>query len=246
MFAESMLETSWDLRTRRSWTTLTSFGLQALMIGLLLLSPLLNTVGLPSGRILPAPVSWGAPPPAAPPVHRQNITTIAQSNLADNVLVAPREVPNHVAKTDETAAPPQMSFNTAGVTGGIGDGSADGVWKSLGDCWNRAAPLPVPAPAPTVRPFRTSNMLAGSLVNRVRPEYPYPAKMAHVQGQVVLAAIISKEGTIENLRVVTGHPMLVRAVIEAVSRWRYRPYILNGEPVEVETQITVNFTLSGS
>jgi protein TonB len=89
-------------------------------------------------------------------------------------------------------------------------------------------------------------MLAGSLVHRVQPEYPYPAKMARVQGQVVLAAVISKEGTIENLRVVGGHPMLVRAAIEAVSLWRYRPYILNGEPVEVETQIMVNFTLGGS
>lgn len=89
-------------------------------------------------------------------------------------------------------------------------------------------------------------MLAGSLVHRVQPEYPYPAKMAHVRGQVVLAAVIGKEGTIENLRVIAGHPLLARAAIEAVSRWRYRPYILNGEPVEVETQIMVNFTLGGS
>ena len=86
----------------------------------------------------------------------------------------------------------------------------------------------------------------GNLVNRVRPDYPYAAKVAHVQGEVVLAAVIGKDGTIENLRVIAGHPMLVRAALEAVSRWRYRPYILNGEPVEVETQIMVNFNLSGN
>jgi protein TonB len=244
MFAESMLETSWAQRTRRSWTTLTSFGLQALVTGVLLVVPLWKTVGLPSGRVLPTPVTLGAPPPATLPVHHQNVATIVQSNLADNMLIAPRDVPNHVAYIEEVEAPPQISFNSPGVPGGTGDGSRDGVWRSLGDPANHPAPLPVPAP--TVRPFRTSNMLAGSLVNRVRPDYPYQAKMAHVQGQVLLAAIISKEGTIENLRVVAGHPMLVRAAIEAVSRWRYRPYILNGEPVEVETQIMVNFSLSGN
>ncbi|MGC1450903.1 MAG: energy transducer TonB [Candidatus Sulfotelmatobacter sp.] len=245
MFAESMLETSWAQRTRRNWTKFTSFGVQALVIGLVLLLPLLKTVGLPSGRVLPTPISWGTPPPSGPRVERQNTTTIVQSNLADNVLIAPRGVPAHVAQIEETIAPPQMSFNTPGVLGATGGGSGDGIWKSLDDSLSHVAPLPAPAPASTVRPFRTSNILAGSLVNRVQPEYPYAAKMAHVQGQVVLYAIISREGTIENLHVVTGHPLLVRAAIEAVSRWRYRPYILNGEPVEVETQIMVNFTLGG-
>ncbi|MFZ1143014.1 MAG: energy transducer TonB [Candidatus Sulfotelmatobacter sp.] len=246
MFAESMLETSWGQRTRLSWTTLTSFGLQALVIGLLLLFPLWKTVGLPSGRVLPTPVSWGSPPPAAPPLHHQNTTTIVQSNLADNVLIAPREVPRQVAMIEETSAPPQMSFNTAGVQGGTGSGSGDGVWKSLGDSLNHPASLPVSAAAPTVRPFRSSSLLAGSLVRRVQPVYPSLARSARVQGTVVLSAIISKAGTIENLRVLSGHPMLVAAAIEAVSQWRYRPYILNSEPIEVETQITVSFSLSGN
>ncbi len=245
MFAESMLETSWAQRTRRGWTTFTSFGLQAMVISLLLVLPLWKTIMLPSARVLPTPLSLGTPPPMAP-VHRQNTTTIVQSNLADNVLVAPREVPNHVAHIEEVVAPPQISFNTPGVPGSVGDGSKNGVWGLFADPVNHPASLPVTTATPKARPFRTSTMLTGSLLTRVQPDYPYPAKMAHVQGQVVLAAIISKQGTIENLRLVAGHPMLVRAAIEAVSRWRYRPYILNGEPVEVETQITVNFTLGGS
>ena len=245
MFAESMLETSWAQRTRQSWTTLTSFGLQALVIALLLGLPLLRTVGLPAGRVLPTPVTLGAPPPAAPPTHHQNVTPIVQSNLADNVLIAPAEVPNHIAHVEEFDAPPQVSFNTAGVVGGTGEGSRDGVWRSLGDPANHAAPLPVAAP-PTVRPFRRSYLLEGNILRRVQPVYPALARSARVQGPVVLSAIISKAGTIENLRVLSGHPMLVAAAIAAVSQWRYRPYILNGEPVEVETQIMVNFTLSGN
>ena len=89
-------------------------------------------------------------------------------------------------------------------------------------------------------------MLEGMLIRRVQPVYPPLARAARIQGSVVLAAVISKAGTIENLRMLSGHPMLVPAAIAAVSQWRYRPYILNGEPIEVETQITVNFTLNGN
>jgi protein TonB len=244
MFADSLLETSWAQRTRRSWTTLTSFGLEALVIGVLLLVPLWKTVGLPSVRALSTPVSWGAPPPAAPHIQRQRTTTIIQSNLADSVLIAPREVPKHIAMIEETIAPPQVSFDRPGVEGGTGSGSG-GVWKSLTDSLSHAE-TPPPAPAPTVRAIRTSSMLEGNLIRRVQPAYPPLARSARIQGAVVLAAIISKAGTIDNLRVVSGHPMLVSAALEAVSQWRYRPYILNSEPIEVETQITVNFLLAGN
>ena len=103
--------------------------------------------------------------------------------------------------------------------------------------------IPLPPPAIT-RPIRISQISEGNLIRRVQPLYPPIARTAGIEGQVVLQAVISKEGTIENLRVLSGHPMLVRAAIDAVSQWRYRPYILNNEPVEVETQITVNFSLS--
>jgi len=89
-------------------------------------------------------------------------------------------------------------------------------------------------------------MLEGNLIRRVDPTYPPLARSVRIQGSVVLTAVISKAGTIKNLRVLSGHPMLVPAAIDAVSQWLYRPYILNSEPVEVETQITVNFKLSGS
>lgn len=98
-------------------------------------------------------------------------------------------------------------------------------------------------PPPPVRQFRTSSMLQGSLIHRVEPIYPPLARAARVQGPVILEAIISKDGTMQNLRLISGHPLLVKAAIEAVSQWRYRPYILNNDAIEVETQITVNFVL---
>jgi protein TonB len=243
IFADAMLEVSWAQRSRRSWTTFTSFALQAAALGSLLLIPLLRTVSLPESRVLPTPVSWG-PPPAAP-VQRQHATTIVQSNLADNVLIAPREIPRHIAKIDETTAPPQVSYNEIGVPGSTGTDSRDGIWKSISESGSRSV-LPPPPPAPSVRQFRTSHMLEGNLIRRVEPTYPSLARTARIQGQVLLSAVIGKDGAIENLRVLSGHPMLVGAAVDAVRQWRYRPYILNGDAIEVETQITVNFRLGGN
>jgi protein TonB len=89
-------------------------------------------------------------------------------------------------------------------------------------------------------------MNEGDLVRKIVPTYPPLARSARIQGTVVLHAMISKQGTIENLRLLSGHPLLAPAAIDAVRQWRYRPYILNNEPVEVETQITVNFSLAGN
>jgi protein TonB len=89
-------------------------------------------------------------------------------------------------------------------------------------------------------------MSEGDVVRKILPVYPPLARNARIQGQVVLQAVISKQGAIEDLKVVAGHPMLVSAAIDAVRQWRYRPYVLNNEPVEVETQITVNFSLGGN
>lgn len=86
--------------------------------------------------------------------------------------------------------------------------------------------------------------MEGNLIYRVQPQYPPLARQARIQGSVVLQAVISREGAIEKLQVLSGHPMLVQAAVEAVRHWRYRPYVLNGEPVEVETEVTVNFVLS--
>ena len=86
--------------------------------------------------------------------------------------------------------------------------------------------------------------MEGNLIHRVQPVYPLVARQAGIQGTVVLQAVISRSGAVENLEAVSGHPMLVKAAMDAVRQWRYRPYLLNDQPVEVETQVTVIFILS--
>ncbi len=108
-----------------------------------------------------------------------------------------------------------------------------------------STPVAVPRVATPQRIRVSMGVQAGLLIRKVQPAYPPLARQARIQGTVLLQAEISKNGTIENLRLISGHPMLAPSAIEAVKQWKYRPYILNGEPVEVETQITVNFTLSG-
>ena len=88
-------------------------------------------------------------------------------------------------------------------------------------------------------------MMEGNLIYRIQPQYPPLARQARVQGIVVLRATISRDGKIENLQIISGHPLLVKSAMDAVLQWRYRPYYLSNEPVEVETQVTVNFTLAG-
>jgi len=105
---------------------------------------------------------------------------------------------------------------------------------------------PMAVPKVSVQRVRVSQGVSqGLLIKKVQPSYPPLARQARIQGTVTLQAEISKDGTIENLRLMSGHPMLAPAAIEAVKQWRYKPYLLNGEPVAVETTVMVNFTLSG-
>ena len=243
MFADSMLETSWAEHARRSWTTLTSFAVQATVTAILLLIPLIHPTALPFLKPLATPVMLALPPGPPPSTQSHAIEHPAESNLAHGVLIMPRTIPRHIRDVQEESGPPQVALSGSYVFGSTGAGDPNGIPYSLG---KSSSSLPVPPPPAVAHPPRVSHMMEGNLIRRVQPDYPPIARSARIQGQVVLAAIISKEGRIENLRVLAGHPMLVRAALEAVSQWRYRPYILNSEPVEVETQITVNFSLSGN
>jgi periplasmic protein TonB len=245
MFADSMLETSWAQRTRRSFTTLTSFGLQAVILGLLLLLPLWKTVGLPVARTVSTPVSLGRPdaPPERPAGHVRS--SGVQIVPYTGQIIAPRQVPRTIERgSDSSPVPTIGDIGAGGLPGEISSAVGSMTGFPIPLAGTRALP---PAPAPTIsHTFRTSSMLQGNLIRRVDPVYPPLARAARIQGSVVLAATISKAGTIDNLHALSGHPMLVPAAVDAVRQWRYRPYILNSEPIEVETQITVNFSLAGN
>src|SRR6185503_6267751 len=174
------------------------------------------------------------PPPAEVHVVKR------VSEIVDGQLRTPTKIPNKIVKIveDEQPAP---SNGVGGVVGGISGGSTGGV---LGGVLS-AANTPPPKVAPPQKIRVSSGVAAGNLINQVKPIYPPIAKQAHISGTVLLSATISKNGTIENLKVISGHPMLTQAALEAVRQWRYKPYMLSGEPTEVETQITVNFNLGG-
>ena len=233
------LNSSWDERSRRGLTTLTSFGLQALAVGVLLVLPLLRPAGLPLLRQLSTPVSMGQPLADAPAVRTHAGTNAAAPGSATIFLRPSTRFPIGMPTTGDDGPPVAPS---GPYIPGL-KGSPNGVFDSPGSDTRPIMPV---APVPIARPLSISHVSEGDLVRKILPTYPPLARAARLQGQVVLQAVIGKQGAIENLRVLSGHPMLVPAAIEAVRQWRYRPYILNSEPVEVETQITVNFSLTGN
>jgi len=235
MFADSVCDSRLDHDSRR-WTTLVSFGLQAVAVAVLLTLPFLSEQGLPELSFvshLMVPMSRAA----IQVQPRQAPSSGAVSS--HSFLVPPDHIPTGKLKTDDAdASPPNLRLGD-GVSTATRMGDPGGVAASIG------ATLPVLKPVPVVRPPRASVMMEGHLIHRVQPQYPAIAKLARIQGSVLLRAVISREGMIENLQAVSGPPALVMAAMDAVRQWRYRPYVLNGEPVEVDTQVTVNFVLGG-
>jgi protein TonB len=162
-----------------------------------------------------------------------------------NVLHAPKTIPKDVKMIREEELPPPSAGVVGGVAGGVPGGQTGGI---LGGMIGGIAPPPPPPPkkeAPKGPARIGGNVMAANLIRQVKPTYPPLARQARISGTVVFSAMISKEGTIENLALVSGHPLLVQAARDAVSQWVYKPTLLNGEPTEVATTISVNFTLSG-
>jgi protein TonB len=163
-----------------------------------------------------------------------------ETDIVNNQLRTPTKIPKKVEIIKEEEAPPPSVGVVGGVPGGVPGGQMGGVIGGI------ISNTPVAVPKVAVQRVRVSQgVTQGMVLHRVQPTYPPLARTARVQGSVILAAVIGKDGTIQNLHVISGHPLLTQAALDAVKQWRYRPYILNGEPVEVDTQVTVNFTLSG-
>src|SRR5947208_269610 len=240
MFEDSLIESGGKLKTARGKTTTFSFVLEAVIVGILVLIPLLFTEALPKAQLMMALVAPPPPPPPPPPPAAAKIVKQVQSDIVNGQLRTPTKIPRKVEIIKEEEAPPAMSGVVGGVPGGVRGGQMNGVIGGM----IRNAPMAVPLVA--VQRVRVSQgVTQGMVLHKVQPTYPPLARTARVQGSVLLAAVIGKDGTIQNLHVISGHPLLTQAALEAVRQWRYRPYILNGEPVEVDTQVTVNFTLSG-
>jgi protein TonB len=166
-----------------------------------------------------------------------------QTDIVNGQLRTPTKIPEKVQMIKEDEAPPPV-MSASGVVGGVPGGVPGGQMGGVIGGIISSAPI-VPKIATPQRIRVSQGVTQGMIIRRVQPSYPPLARQARIQGPVVLQAEIGKDGSIQNLHLISGHPMLAPAAIEAIKQWKYKPYILNGEPVEVETTITFNFTLSG-
>ncbi len=249
LFADVLLETSGLQRRRRNLATVLSLVFQCSLLGVLLLAPLMYTETLPRQQLLSFLVAPPPPPPPPPPAAvAPKVVERVGSDIMDGRLRTPGRIPQKVQMIRQDEAPPALSSGgvIGGVPGGIPGGQLGGVIGGIISSTSNLSSVPKLAILVAPKRVRISQgVTAGRLIQRIDPAYPALARAGRIQGEVVLTAIISRSGEIQNLVLVSGHPMLVPDAIQAVKQWRYRPFLLNGEPVEVETTITVIFQLSG-
>jgi periplasmic protein TonB len=237
MFEDSLMESGNRIKRKNKFWSFVAFLLNGGALLALVIWPLLHPEALPKqmmATLMVAPSPPPAPPPAAPAPKAQT-----KSELLSTELQAPSRIPKARKQVDEAAIPESIVSLTdmrdlsSGIPGGIG-----AIIESVGI----GRPAVVKPKAP-ISLSVSSGVMAGNLLVKTLPQYPAIPKAARIQGTVVLQATISKSGSIQNLRVISGPPLLQQAAMDAVRSWRYKPYLLNGEPVEVETTINVVFNL---
>ncbi len=238
-------------RTRKPWTVAVSFAGQGVMIGLAILVPLVTTEALPYGRLVEL-LTTPEPPPR-PPRPRQPEPAVptkrAPSQFNQSTLRQPAVIPTKVAVIED---PPDFaspaSSQGEGVPGSIGPATGTGG-SPFG---THISPPPEPQPAsykqePKPKPIPRITVggvvQQGKLISGPSPVYPTLAKQARISGVVRLQAVIARNGNIMDLHAVSGHPLLIPAAVAAVRQWIFQPTYLNGEPVEVATDIEVKFML---
>ncbi len=244
MFETALLESSsGTVRQSSIWSKGVSFAIEAFLLGMAVLAPLLYTEALPKHVLgiveLPAP----PPPVPAPSSPSAAAHSTTRSELNNGQIMLPSTIPQRIKEVyDEPDGDSNPPGRVIGVVGAAPNGNPNGSIASLLDAIPPSMPKSVTPHAVRV----SSGVAQGLLVHQVRPQYPALARSARIQGSVVLQATIGKDGAIQNLHLVSGHPLLTQAAMEAVRQWRYRPYLLNNEPVEVDTTIQVNFILNGA
>lgn len=238
MFEDSLVESTGRIRTRSRRYVAGSFLLQAALVSTLILIPYLYPSALPA-RFLTVPLI--APPSAPAPVmvaEHAASAPISHSEMLMETLAAPPRIPNRIPHVVDTNPPSLV------IGGDFGGPRGSGI---LGAIFPGSTPPPQPRvqPARPKGPIRVSGGVAeGRLTVPIQPVYPAIAREIRLQGTVVVEATISTTGRIENTRVMSGPPLLAQAALNAIQQARYRPFLLNGQPIEVETTIRVVFTLN--
>lgn len=242
MFDEMVVSSPNPKKTNKPWTVVLSMIFQVAFLAVLILIPLIYTEALPKTMMATLLVAPPPPPPPPPPPIAQIVHVKPQVHLMDaGKLVTPKVIPKDIKIIKEDAPDMSSMGMQGGVVGGVAGGQMGGV---IGGVIGGVGGAP-PPPKPTQTRIRQGGQVqAAKLMNKVQPMYPPLARQTRISGTVRLHAIIAKNGTVEQLEVISGHPLLVQAALDAVRQWRYQATTLNGEPVEVDTTIDVIFSLN--
>jgi protein TonB len=257
LFEGTLLESGGSLLKRAPWAAIASFAFQSVVIALLIIVPLLYTDPLPTRHAVTHLVAPPPPPPPSAGGTKLRVPTDmpkgARMPMSPKALTFPKTPSTPKVPPESPDQAVTASGMTEGVPGGIVGGVPGGLVGGvsggvLGGILSTSLPMKprLAEPAPPKKIHVASRVAEGNLVFDVKPEYPPEAGRARIEGAVVLQAVIGKDGSVQDVQVKSGLPVLVQAAINAVRQWRYRPYLLNGKPIEVDTQITINFTLSGA
>jgi periplasmic protein TonB len=232
MFEDSTFESTGKIRTRSRRWMLVTFALNASILLAFILIPLIYPEAIPSIPNIMLMEAPALPPEAPRPVHVPPGAVAVQPTFDRSIFEAPRTIPTQIV---EVSRPEYIDRPVGGDMGSGSNASPDNIFN------NQSTQVVVTKPkGPTAVP---SVMMEGLLLRKVIPVYSAIARATRTEGMVVLQATISKTGTIENLHAISGPQMLVQSAMDAVAQWRYRPYLLNGQPVEVETTVNVVFKL---
>jgi len=239
MFSELVESITRPSDKRKRWALVVSATAQAVCLLILILIPLIYTQALPKAflnTVLVALQGTSSQPPAQAPLPKPGPRSVRL--FAHSVLIGPGHIPPHVNVIEEPPLPPE-------APAGPGPINSNSDFDLLKVVPNSAETVPRPAAPPRAleRVPVISTIEAAKLISRIQPLYPPLAIQARIQGNVVLHAIIAREGAVSELQVLSGHPLLVNSALDAVRQWRYSPTLLNGQAVEVETTITVSFVL---
>jgi periplasmic protein TonB len=232
-------------RLRRKALVISLF-LEAGLLATMLLWPLITPGVLPRQfNVTPAPPFRGGGKSAP----RQSLEPIHPPSILDRhhvicLICEPPVIPQHPSY-GPGPEPPSVDASPGTGSGSDSDfaGSGPVLPGGLGPGRQPNVVRPPDQPHPRSPLRQNEGVMEAMLIHRVQPEYPSLARAAHISGTVYLHAIIARDGTVRELQVMSGNPLLAQATRAAVLKWRYRPTLLNGEPVEVETYITAHFVL---
>jgi periplasmic protein TonB len=217
-----------------------AYTIEGMVIGLMIIIPLVYTEALPKASLA---IAWIPSPPTGPPRARPRRKIVVPKVSMHDLEEQPVFIPKTIAQFKHPPLPPSSGIE---VPGGMPEGPGGpsvGVLRGMVEMTAEPPPSPPSRPQTIERIRRGGDVEAARLIYCPRPDYPQLAKLARIQGTVRLEAVIAADGTIKDLKVKSGHPLLIRTALEAVKQWRYQPTLLNGQPVEVATEIDVNFAL---